>query len=70
MTSPIGAMVRTPTGRIGVVTKHRGAASKLEHFQRVVVAFGPRGRDTLALQPHLLRPVPGPAQRVGAAHRE
>lgn len=51
---PIGALVRTPTGRVGTVVKHRGAESKRDHFQRVVVFVGPRPRDTVALQPHLL----------------
>lgn len=51
---PVGTVVRTPTGRVGTVVKHRGAESKHDHFQRVVVFFGPRQRDSVALQPHLL----------------
>ncbi|MBB5271535.1 hypothetical protein [Quisquiliibacterium transsilvanicum] len=67
---PIGARVRTPTGRVGTVVKHRGAESKRDHFQRVVVFVGPRPRDTVALQPHLLErvdkcpPEPGGERRI------
>jgi thymidine phosphorylase len=51
---PIGTIVKTPTGRIGIVTKHCGAQSRKDMFQRVVIQFKkPRG-DTVTLQPHLL----------------
>ena len=36
---PIGSIVKTPSGRVGVVIKHRGAESKLDLFQRVVIKF-------------------------------
>ncbi len=52
---PIGTRVTTPSGRTGVVTKHRGAESKLDHFQRITVLLdGKRKNDYVTLQPHLL----------------
>ncbi len=51
---PPGTWVRTPAGRVGSVLKVRGAESKKDHFQRVVVYFGGGPRDTVVLQPHLL----------------
>lgn len=54
---PPGTRVLTPTGRKGVVLKARGAESKRDHFQRLVVRIGPRAHDTVTLQPGLLRRV-------------
>ena len=54
---PPGTLVRTPSGRIGVVIKHQGAASKRDHFQRVVLHFGGGPRDSVMLQPHMLEPI-------------
>ena len=51
---PPGTWVRTPAGKIGSVIKSRGAESKHDHFERVVVYFGGGARDTVVLQPHLL----------------
>lgn len=51
---PPGTWVRTPSGKVGSVLKARGAESKKDHFQRVVVYFGGGPRDTIPLQPHLL----------------
>ena len=51
---PPGTWVRTPAGMVGSVLKCRGAESKYDHFQRVVVYFGGGPRDTVVLQPHLL----------------
>lgn len=51
---PPGTWVKTPAGKIGSVIKCRGAESKHDHFQRVVVYFGGGPRDTVVLQPHLL----------------
>ncbi|MGL5117539.1 MAG: hypothetical protein ACRC7G_02445 [Beijerinckiaceae bacterium] len=51
---PLGTWVKTPTGKLGTVIKARGAESKHDHFQRVVVWFGGGARDTIVLQPHLL----------------
>lgn len=52
---PMGTRVTTPSGRTGVVTKHRGAESKLDHFQRITVLLdGKRKNDYVTLQPHLL----------------
>jgi len=53
---PAGTLVQTPTGRVGRIQKSRGARSKHDHFLRVVIWFGPRPRDTVVLQPHLLKP--------------
>jgi len=51
---PIGSIVKTPSGRVGVVIKHRGAESKLDLFQRVVIKFYEPLGDSVVLQPHLL----------------
>lgn len=53
-TFPAGTLVRTPTGRIGIVKKSRGHESRFDHFQRIVVDFGGGPRDNVVLQPHLL----------------
>lgn len=56
---PVGTRVMTPTGRIGTVIKHRGAESKLDHFQRLTVQLDDGGRHALVtLQPHLLTKYP------------
>ena len=57
---PIGTVVKTPSGRVGVVVKHRGAESKHDHFLRLVVHFGGGPRDSVVLQPTLLQPVKSP----------
>ena len=51
---PIGAIVRTPSGRIGTVVKHRGAQSRFDLFQRIIIEFEDPIGDSVALQPHLL----------------
>lgn len=51
---PIGSWVKTPSGRIGRVLKHRGAQSRHDLFQRVIVGFFEPIGDSVALQPHLL----------------
>ena len=51
---PIGSWVKTPSGRIGTVLKHRGAQSRHDLFQRVIVGFFEPIGDSVALQPHLL----------------
>jgi len=52
---PMGTRVTTPSGRTGVVTKHRGSESKFDHFQRITVLLdGKRKNDYVTLQPHLL----------------
>lgn len=53
---PVGCRVATPTGRVGVVVKHRGYESKLDFFMRVTVRLGER--DLVTLQPHLLTKCP------------
>ena len=55
---PPGTRVKTPTGRIGVVEKVRGHQSKRDHFERLVIRLGPKPRDTIALQPHLVTKCP------------
>jgi len=50
---PLGCVVRTPTGCIGVVVKHR-YASKIDHFARVDVQFSANPRDGVVLQPKYL----------------
>ena len=56
---PVGTRVMTPTGRIGTVMKHRGAESKLDHFQRLTVQLDEGTRhDLVTLQPHLLTKCP------------
>jgi len=54
---PPGTLVRTPSGRIGIVIKHQGAESKLDHFQRVVLRFNADPRDSVMLQPQMLEPI-------------
>ena len=51
---PIGSIVKTPSGRIGTVVKHRGAQSRFDLFQRIIVEFEDPIGDSVALQPHLL----------------
>jgi hypothetical protein len=51
---PIGSAVQTPSGRIGTVIKHRGAQSRHDLFQRIIIEFDEPFGDTVALQPHLL----------------
>jgi len=56
---PVGTRVATPSGRTGTVTKHRGAESKFDHFQRITVVFdGGKRNDMVTLQPHLLAKCP------------
>lgn len=63
---PVGARVRTPSGRTGTVIKHKGAESKRDHFMRVTVRLdGGRKRDLVTLQPHLLDECPGGAGKAG-----
>lgn len=50
---PIGSMVSTPTGMVGIVVKHH-TTSKIDHFQRISVQFGKNPRDGVVLQPQLL----------------
>lgn len=53
---PVGSRVRTPTGRIGTVIKHRGAESKHDHFMRVTVQMdGGSHHNLVTLQPRLLQ---------------
>lgn len=52
---PPGSLVVTPTGRVGWVERYRGEHSKRDHFVRVVVRFSDAPRDTVVLQPRLLR---------------
>ncbi len=54
---PIGTLARTPSGRIGVVIKHKGAASKQDHFQRLVLHFSSDPHDSVTLQPNMLEPI-------------
>ena len=54
---PPGSLARTPSGRVGIVLKHKGAQSKRDHFQRVMLHFGGGPTDTVMLQPHLLEPI-------------
>lgn len=63
---PPGTWVKTPAGRIGSVIKCRGAQSKQDFFQRVVVYFGGGPRDTVVLQPHLLVKLDKHPAQVGA----
>lgn len=50
---PIGSMVITPTGRIGIVVKHH-TTSKIDHFERVSISFGRNPRNGVVLQPRFL----------------
>lgn len=67
---PVGTRVMTPTGRLGTVIKHKGAESKLDHFQRLTVRLDSgRRHDLVTLQPHLLTKCPAandPDQRIEA----
>ncbi len=51
---PIGSIVKTPSGRVGTVVKHRGAQSRYDLFQRIIVELKEPIGDSVALQPHLL----------------
>ena len=51
---PIGSIVKTPSGRVGTVVKHRGAQSRHDLFQRIIIEFEDPIGDSVALQPHLL----------------
>jgi len=51
---PIGSVVKTPSGRVGTVVKHRGAQSRFDLFQRIIIEFEDPIGDSVALQPHLL----------------
>jgi hypothetical protein len=61
---PIGSRVKTPSGRVGTVVKHRGAQSRHDLFQRIIIEFDEPIGDSVALQPYLLKlikePVPIP----------
>lgn len=61
---PIGSEVKTPSGRIGTVIKHRGAQSRHDLFQRIIIEFDEPFGDTVALQPHLLTMI----NRVEVSH--
>ena len=58
---PIGSVVKTPSGRIGTVVKHRGAQSRFDLFQRIIIEFEDPIGDSVALQPHLLTMIKRPA---------
>lgn len=51
---PVGSIVKTPTGRIGKVVKHRGAESRRDCYERLVIRFSIDPSDLVALQPHLV----------------
>jgi hypothetical protein len=63
---PIGTRVKTPTGRVGTVIKHKGDKHFYRHLQRnhdlfpraLILFDGGNPRDTVTLQPHLLELVP------------
>lgn len=57
---PIGAKVKTPSGRVGTVVKHRGAQSRHDLFQRIIIEFDEPIGDSVALQPHLLQLIASP----------
>ncbi|QWD36558.1 hypothetical protein G6674_06305 [Polynucleobacter paneuropaeus] len=57
---PIGSIVKTPSGRVGRVVKHRGAQSRHDLFQRIIIEFEDPIGDSVALQPHLLTMVKKP----------
>lgn len=56
---PLGCVVRTPTGSVGVVVKHR-QTSKIDHFCRIDVQFSNNPRDGVVLQPKYLELVEMP----------
>jgi hypothetical protein len=58
---PIGSKVKTPSGRVGIVVKHRGAQSRHDLFQRIIIEFDQPIGDSVALQPHLLKLVEEPS---------
>lgn len=56
---PIGSRVITPSGRAGVVIRHKGYESRKDNFLRVIVRYDGRDRRALVtLQPRLLRKIP------------
>ena len=58
---PIGSTVKTPSGRVGMVVKHRGAQSRHDLFQRIIIEFDEPIGDSVALQPHLLKLIKEPS---------
>lgn len=64
---PIGVLVKTPTGRLGVVVAHKGAESRDDRHERCTVRYhrgGGGDRDTVTLLPSLLKLASG-----GSANR-
>ena len=57
---PVGSKVKTPSGRVGTVVKHRGAQSRHDLFQRIIIEFNEPIGDSVALQPHLLTLIQAP----------
>ena len=57
---PIGSIVKTPSGRVGTVVKHRGAQSRHDLFQRIIIEFEDPIGDSVALQPYLLTMIKKP----------
>ena len=57
---PIGSIVKTPSGRVGRVVKHRGAQIRHDLFQRIIIEFEDPIGDSVALQPHLLTMIKKP----------
>lgn len=52
---PVGTRVKTPSGRTGVVIRHKGYESRHDNFLRVTVQMdGGNHHDLVTLQPHLL----------------
>ena len=58
---PLGCVVRTPTGCVGVVVKHR-VTSKIDHFCRIDVQFSANPRDGVVLQPKYLELIEMPPE--------
>lgn len=58
---PLGCVVRTPTGCVGVVVKHR-VTSKIDHFCRIDVQFSDNPRDGVVLQPKYLELIEMPPE--------
>ena len=55
---PIGTRVRTPSGLLGTVTRHKGRESRRDLYMRVTVRLDSGGRNGfVTLQPQLLHPV-------------
>ena len=58
---PIRSKVKTLSGRVDTVVKHRGAQSRHDLFQRIIIEFDELIGYSVALQSHLLKLIKEPS---------